>query len=508
MIFLSFAGVAVSLAHHFFYDYLHGKSLGVDPIVKSAPTLLQEQTFIRDVGNALNLVATGCFSAAMGVATVQILWRYLRKGVFSIGHINSAMIFRENPLPIPSALMLGRLRLVAIFGSSSVIVIYSTKIYASSALRVSFGSPQPLDCASMSLRELNGSVYDGTNVWPTRRVLLSGSYLPPFNPCGPVTCSYNVSFIAPALNCTNVFAAPNDPLGSNSTLIWNASIISGGTGDNLDSSNTPLMVSVTAYNGMLASIASTNCTAYNAMYSAEVTHDGQSLLQGVASQPVPDGGSALKGFMLQYAHSAFDNLLGSMSIEQGAQEASVNGALAMQFSSFFTVWPGTYNLTMDGNLTALLTSYIQNTSLSLLSGEIFASNESSPSILSPSNATCTHPVDVYEYVRVRLLATYGATTFVIAVGIFAGFFAIKNNGGGESVDVSRIMKSVLSEEMLNAQIEGEQNLELSTKVKVNAQGQFVPFQVIPKVMKTPIDGGAAIDQADDVQADVGAAGVS
>lgn len=180
--------------------------------------------------------------------------------------------------------------------------------------------------------------------------------------------------------------------------------------------------------------------------------------------------------MLQYSRSVINNLMGVVTELQGTEEAIVDGPLALLFSSFFNISAsGSYSLALNGgelDLSDLLASYIQNTSLSLLSGEIFASNDTSTILIATVDSPCTHSSIAYEYFPAALLLSYGMTALVVAVCVLMGFWAIRKNGVEESMDVSRVMYSILNRELFDAR----QTIGLDTMVRLKGDkfGHFVP----------------------------------
>ncbi len=92
------------------------------------------------------------------------------------------------------------------------------------------------------------------------------------------------------------------------------------------------------------------------------------------------------------------------------------------------------------NLSAILSSYMQNLSVSLLSGQFSKEGNST----APYDTLCWYSSTTYEYDEVWLFATYGAALLITAVCMFFGLRTICMNGAEESVSFSRILGAILN----------------------------------------------------------------
>ncbi len=80
-------------------------------------------------------------------------------------------------------------------------------------------------------------------------------------------------------------------------------------------------------------------------------------------------------------------------------------------------------------------------SVSLLSNIVNADTSTSP--LSRIQGDCSVQVLAFSYDRFRLLLSYGLGLLYTAICIAIGFYAIRVNGFEETLDFSRILKSVV-----------------------------------------------------------------
>ena len=204
LIFLCIA-LAATLGHHFFYAHLNGRFAGGDAI-DLAPGLLtiSDQSVVNLVGNIFGTAGAISLSAPIGVAFTQIFWRNLNTRPSTIKGLDTVLGFRDTPVnpfawsalhshPAPSVVVICAfvMKVVSLVTPGSLTVV-STPIQ------------QPCNVSSVDLSTagLDGVAGSGTTYVFATRVLMAGTYLPPVTNC--TLCSYDISFVAPAVQCANI----------------------------------------------------------------------------------------------------------------------------------------------------------------------------------------------------------------------------------------------------------------------------------------------------------------
>lgn len=121
------------------------------------------------------------------------------------------------------------------------------------------------------------------------------------------------------------------------------------------------------------------------------------------------------------------------------------------------------------------TSFMQNVSISLLSGNVFynRSNDTAAN-LQDVDTTCVSLVTLYVYSPTRLLSTYGVALGLTAVVVAYGCWLILSNGREEKLVFSDVVGIALNEELFG--LSG--NLQGQTRVHLvggnHASGQLLP----------------------------------
>ncbi len=117
----------------------------------------------------------------------------------------------------------------------------------------------------------------------------------------------------------------------------------------------------------------------------------------------------------------------------------------------------TGNHTWTDNITHILTSYMQNISLSLLSGDVYTgfSNETWTNLIYV-NSTCASTYTVYVYDSVRLLSTYGVALGITLVAVLPGCWLTLRNGREDKLVPSHIIQFALNDNLIRISEEMEE----------------------------------------------------
>ncbi|KLO14341.1 hypothetical protein SCHPADRAFT_319801 [Schizopora paradoxa] len=459
-------GTVVAILHHLFYSYLNNK-----PITTGSGNVLREQAVANAIGNALAYLVNSLFSAAIAEAFVQQFWAHLRtlKGGVPIRKID-AIVDCKDGIATPSALKAWYyafwLFVIATLATSmaviSVVVPGSLKVASEN-----FHASQ--SCAVNTVNLPNGSALDTFVMqWFQRRVISQGTFMPPSSSCDGA-CRYNISFEAPALNCTNItssydftsFTRPPLPISVSPGLgfsppkfIYNGTQMRNGTG-----------IQVATLNTSDFTTSAVECISYRASYDVTITHSNVStskidVLSTNLIAPVPNvdaSASNNASGILQIANGAINLLNGTLytNIYQGSL-----GSSAAEFTQPSPVM-GSPLLILQGNLwrwtmdmQTALPSIMQNISLSLLSDDV--ASASKVAIVKSVTSTCFSDSTFYVYNRTRLLITYGVAVAATAACIIASVWAIHLNGGfEESLSFTRLLGALVNLKMAHAREQSE-----------------------------------------------------
>jgi hypothetical protein len=459
-------GVAVAMSHHVFCQYMNGK-----PVTSISIGISENQTFIGDqsfigsqsfsvssqqwtspLGNALAIIVHGFFSAAIIRVFVQRFWRRIRARAFTVEQINAILSLQISPFngtSMPAWYYAPQLSFIALLSFGMV----SMSIVAPGALTVvqsNFTLPYHCTVSTVDLSQTDisfpGSAF-GTALPPIRslatQVLMVGTYLTPASPCG--VCSYDVKFIAPALNCSNITASYNFksafPTLNNATIFWNATYAA------FDTTGLNLQVAWknwTLQNMQQAPQGAIQCVAYNATYGVRITHGTSTTIditEMVYNNPLVSTGSAVA--QLNAVVDAVATLLNGVVVYNNSNEQFTLNSNLLGYSlghlSAGSEW------IWDMVPTAAVPSLMANVSLSLLTGSVSVKGDS----LAPVQETCYHSTLSFHYDRVRLLLTYGTGLAVTLVCILVGVWTVRKNGVEETDGFERMLDATLNDEMSN-----------------------------------------------------------
>lgn len=281
----------------------------------------------------------------------------------------------------------------------------------------------------------------------TESMLASATYLPPFQDdlasvCGDgvSSCSYNTSFVGPALDCIDVtngtdfssITSPSQP------MTWNAKPFGNLTG-----------ITILSWDLEKNSLQATNCTSYNATYDVNVNL-AENAAATVRVRDVNRNSALQKddSFLYFFASLGLQQLTGECIVQLG----SVGSLDCSQSLGPLFVTTAAGNLTFSDTIPHFASSFMQNTSISLLSGNIEYGIRNDTGIaannLQSINSTCSSPITVYTYNAQRLFLAYGITLAVTVILIAYGGRLILRNGAERNLSISDLIGIALNADML------------------------------------------------------------
>ncbi|KAF7790542.1 hypothetical protein EIP86_001498 [Pleurotus ostreatoroseus] len=306
---LAFFVIAALLmtAHHFFYAFLDGRPAASYSLLSTLrlPFTITNQSLVNAISNGIAITVQYCLTAVIGCAFAQAFWwrmpRSQSQNDPQFKKISDEVLnFHDNPLNVkawPALINMPILALISVCGSllaaSNVVSPGSLTVTTNAfdeACRVSSAN---LSLVNLTTLALPNAVDEGTTtsyaspnaqaLSLVTRVLMAGTYFAPPSPCG--TCQYNVSFAAPAIQCTNMTETTNLPEwlpdweASNEDIVWNATFSLADPYLRLASRAEAL-----AYGGsaLLPSdqlpVVALQCAAYNATYYVAIEQNVTTLM--------------------------------------------------------------------------------------------------------------------------------------------------------------------------------------------------------------------------------------
>ena len=461
------AAAVAAVAHDRFFAFLNGKSAegGIFTKLLVAVSLhaqVTDQSLVNFFSNLISKCAVACLSAAIGIAFIQLFWWRMSSQTSTIRHIDDLMDFQEHPFNPFSWRAALNFRVLSIIALSAALIQLGSAL-PPGALTIDFAYfPSPCNVSTVDL-SLTGfadktdldpatgqhSAYIATGKASTyvARVLVAGGIFNPVSPCG--VCRYNISFVAPAVRCTNVTQALNIsinrdlnvfsnpdlitvwhafPSASDSFIVMSRNILQDTSGNLIHTEDLP--------------VVGLSCTAWNATYDVAVDHDTTTTM--TATINIQDqltcgelcntnniAGQQLLGLWDAYMRQ----LNGSATYSIAHNEFTLDASLAAfsplgQGSSSGLGWQ------WAGDLQDLLPMIMQNVSLSLLA-DIMA--DSQHTALTPVETTCDRKGLKYLYDPGRLRGTYGGALAITAICIGCGIMACQMTRRSETMNFSRIL---------------------------------------------------------------------
>ncbi|KLO14361.1 hypothetical protein SCHPADRAFT_320659 [Schizopora paradoxa] len=444
---LLLAGTALMLTHHFFYAYLDSKI--IDPTASELPSILRDQRTPNIIGTIIAHGACAVFSMIVNSTFAQLFWEKLKTRSYSLQQIDALVKSGRGPFHSSMSRTMATapsLLFVSLLAASMSLVV----VFSPGSLTVDPASQHLGPCLVPTATNLNS--YDNLDMgFGPQDILSTGTYIPPwrgdFCAKGASSCSYNISFAGAVLRCLDVtnqtdFASSlnsftGDTNNDSPYLIWN-----GTSRWDPDGSSMKLLVSTWDLENNVKQ--ANNCSAYQATYTAEVTQNARSV-EARAVDIAVDPVSAMQGSLMADMQIFIANSIGFLS---GVVFAGPNGILqesplllsadgSLSHSRIFVTTPTGNHTWSDKNISSILTSLMQNVSLSLLSG----SAQQKPQFFQTS---CISTWNAYAYTPNRLLLTYGTALACAILIAVPGISLIFRNGVEEMFVFSHTIKSALN----------------------------------------------------------------
>lgn len=461
------------VVHDQFYSYLANKPF----LFGRSIVGLFAQQYFSAVGNLIALLGRFALSLAIGTAFVQIFWWNLRSHQHTVAEIDSAMGCKDSPFglgSIPSWRSMFWLAVLPALATGNAQII----VFASGALQVDYAPADTMctmatvDLTNSDIGVLTGNSTDTTFNYlspaaQTRgfvaQVIMSSQNFAPYilNDQQINSLVYNVSFNAPALNCTDLTSTfdfnRSLPLPSSSgdpIMVWNATFTPGSGNLVLDVATRVLHVNETNINDVTAGDVqeAVSCMMFNATYLVQVnqTFSGEvfvDVLNMTLNDPLTNTTTTnFEEIQMNAVADSFARLLnGTASYDPNLFDFTAESPIIV-YSPLGEVdrnnpWFWTEDITVS------LPGVMADVSKSLLSGKL---SETGSPTLRQTETYCEIISLYFIYNRLRLLLSYGGSLVVTVICVVFGFYAIQKNGVEETLDFSRILRSVVNESLMNA----------------------------------------------------------
>ena len=206
-------GALAGVAHDQFNCYLDGRPAdgGIFTSFRAELGSFSDQSIANLIANVISKVAGGCFAAAVASALVQLFWGRVRRHPATLTDINSMANLIKNPLDVsswPAALTLRSLSAVVLAAALMPLISIITP---GSVTIESVAYDEHCSYDVVDLHQDNSTTVEMLPRVPTSglvaRTLMAGTYIPPRRLCQ--ACEYNVTFVAPAVQCRNVTQSTN-----------------------------------------------------------------------------------------------------------------------------------------------------------------------------------------------------------------------------------------------------------------------------------------------------------
>ena len=278
------------------------------------------------------------------------------------------------------------------------------------------------------------------------QVIMSGTYFPPPSPCG--ICEYNVSFVAPAVQCENVtqetdfdFWLPQYDGGF--PYVWASGYYYGAYEGYLIVASRDLVGS--SRDDILPipeqPTIGLNCTGWNATYHVNLVHNISTTVavnsvemgQRLTTELWYQGGSS----WAHQIHALWDAFARQLTQQQvqwvESQNEVTSNSSWVAYSPFGAASGIGLAWGWAENLQDMVPDAMTNITLSLLADRIVQG------ATAPHDTVCRTSDIRYSYDRARLLLTYGVALLLTMVCMMCGHVAIFRNKRPESLGFSRIL---------------------------------------------------------------------
>lgn len=446
-------GIIMAIVHHALYTHLDGKTV-------NANWGRHGQSIVSALGTFIAYIGRTALAAAIGDAFVQLLWwRFrARDEGHSIEHVNALVSCHKSPLTLSVIPLWWSPVSPLVFIATLGIFMAAIPVWAPGALSIVLG--EQADACTVRAPDL-AAAHVGPITVPisnvvsfTSRAVIQG-YLPPYRQCNQ-TCHFDVEYVAPALNCTDVSDSVDFNILLPPNILWNSSYTFNSSG--------LFILAGMATNAGTGAKEALECTAFNATYRARMDHSNISSSITLLSDPellnpittiIPDPGIDTGDATVGALADAFAYAInGSVDCSQYQFPA---GSSIFQYTWMLY---NAYHWNRTQNLTWIMPSLMENVSLSLSSG--FLDLENYPPTTVPYVTTCYYPVNVYAYNNKHLWLPYGVC---LAVSLFCGllaFIAIQHDGD-EFLDFARILGAVPRQGLTSTDLREEDRLKVDEK---------------------------------------------
>ncbi|KLO14353.1 hypothetical protein SCHPADRAFT_903407 [Schizopora paradoxa] len=493
MVLFLLAGVAAAAVHHIFYAFLHGKAVDdgpLSPFRNTFHTTMSDQSLASALGNAIATIAKVCLAGAVGSAFVQLFWWRMRRSGCTVREVDKIMSYESNPANFMSwSSWVNTFWLSTAATAASVLIVVT--IAAPGSLTVetmSVSTPCTVKTVNLETADLTGILLprNGTYTYENAngkthsfvsQVLMLGAYMEPTTPCG--ICEYNISFVAPAVQCEDVsnttnFAERLPPYTTGGVIVWN-------TSQPIDlHAIPPYRLEVASRNlpgSSVADLPSSNfsadpaqaldCSGYNATYHVLVNHNltttmtvtGVDIGPGLTQVNV----SSLSELQLLPIWDALGAQLEGV-VTYLPTNNDFNPPVAFMAYSPFVSASKDIAWQWQTNMSVAIPSLMQNISLSLLSGKLSTEQNST---LQDAQTTCLVTGLHFVYNRVRLLLIYASSVIVTAFSVAFGLFVATSNKVSETMAFSRIMGACFD---LKGRIDPNYALSRDTRLIADTDG--------------------------------------
>ncbi|TDL17433.1 hypothetical protein BD410DRAFT_843590 [Rickenella mellea] len=467
-------GTIFIIFHHFFCRTLsHHPALAMTFTVRGFTI---QPTWALTIGNGIAWVVQFFFTLAIGIVLVQRLWYTLHRQCFTLKELDDIFdiqsafwkktpIFRVTGLAFLAVISLGMGAFISTFAPASLSV---------------GNRPLPASCNIKTVDFKNSTMLVGSTPSPAItelaiRTLESASYLPPSSdPC--TDCTYNVSYTAPVLTCSNInmSSSPFLPDNVNNTVLWNSTHA-------IDPVKGDVNIFVWSREGSFQYGNYTNpqvilCTAQNGSYEVSISHgngtSANATWQIIPSYSDPSGNATQEQLAFDAVMLALGVALqGPLNvITTDANAVSVQQETLVSSSPLGTLTQNTW--TLNGDLLTTLPMLMQNVSIGLLAGSVTV-DASSSSLIQQAGSICSRQAVVYIYDRTRLLLVYLVALLVTMICVMFGIHSVLRRKGG-STTFSNLVNAILSPELIERHQESPGGkLPLDTVISA-ADGRFVP----------------------------------
>ncbi|KAF7789299.1 hypothetical protein EIP86_000243 [Pleurotus ostreatoroseus] len=490
--------VVLAIVNHLFFKWLDGRTAGDSQAASSLhlPWSIAAQSLVNAISNSFTTVAAGCLSAVISTAYAQVFWLQMRVKGSSLNKIDEATNFNSTPVNPFNWRVLGRmpklgalticsvlLMAIGIAVPGSLTVALSADDYAcvvpnvdlSQNVLTNIEKPElgPNGTTQYRFTNPNGRAYSLVT-----RTFMSGAYFAPDSQCG--VCQYNVSYIAPAVQCVNITQATNFsqwlPEQSTWPWVWQSQY----DGTNLIIATRNLLGNSSAASSILPDkelpVVALNCSGYSATYHVYITHNisttlsvtrldiGDQLSTDNSSQYWSATPASLAHEQLAIWDAYARRLNGSVQYVYGYNEFTASSSQIISMSPLGAGQGVGIAWQWGGEMEVMIPEIMQNISLSLLSGQL-SSTLNSTLVSTPT--TCRTYLSRYTYQPLRLLVTYGGTLVITGLCLLYAFVATSKNDRSESLDFSRIFRAYPTDEILDrAAVLIEENGQLIPKSRI------------------------------------------